>query len=892
LGRLGEEEGDEEGRQGTGPGSGHDYQRRVQEGVLPELLADARFFGSAGEVPSPQEGKLALMLTTGVKRPEVLAPAGDEDSLTAALAAGADAVYFGLDEGFNARARAANFPLDKLPALVARIHGAGARAYLAFNTLIFEGELPHAERLVAAAAAAEVDALIVQDPAVAWLARELCPELEVHASTQMTISSPEGARFAEALGINRVVVPRELSVREIERFMAGTALETEVFIAGALCVSWSGQCLSSEAWGGRSANRGQCAQACRLPYELMVDGEHRPLGDVQYLLSPGDLAGFRAVPELVRLGVHTLKIEGRQKGPTYVHTAVTGLKRWTEAVARGATPSDERQMAEDARDFAVTYARAVTDGFLAGSDHQTLVDGHHPSHRGLCVGRVARRDGVHVLLAPLMREPQGKGEVSSPLPSFGGRTDTSEGPALAPLELRAGQGVAFGPLFETGGPLFAVRHTPEGTWLTFGQPGPDLRKVRVGDAVHVTGDPELVRRAQRAVVRGGGKPLALRVEGRCGEPLRVVCGEREVLSEGLLAPARSGGLDEALLREKLGAFGGTAYRLESLECQVEPGLFLPVSELKAVRRRLLEALTPVPREVRSCGARPEASAAKSTGSRLVALVRTADQLEAAIQVGIEEVALDWMELVGLKAAVERARAAGLAVGVATVRVQKPGEEVYDRRIAALEPDFILARHWGAVVERRQADRRVHGDFSLNVTNSLTATLVLDYGLETVTAAHDLDETQLLALLERVPASRLEVIVHHHIPTFHTEHCVYSHLLSEGRDFRSCGRPCEKHAVALRDRLGQEHPVLVDVGCRNTVFNAQAQSAAGLVPRLAALGVARLRVELVRESFEESRVVLEAYRDLLAGKLESGEVLRRVGAHEQFGVTRGTMKVIQ
>lgn len=827
-----------------------------------------------------------------MRRPEVLAPAGDEESLTAALAAGADAVYFGLDEGFNARARAANFPLENLPALVERIHGAGARAYLAFNTLVFEGELPHAERLVAAAARAGVDALIVQDPAVAWLARELCPELEVHASTQMTISSPEGARFAQALGVTRVVVPRELSVRDIERFMAGTSLETEVFIAGALCVSWSGQCLSSEAWGGRSANRGQCAQACRLPYELMVDGVHRPLGDVAYLLSPGDLAGFRAVPELVRLGVHTLKIEGRQKGPTYVHTAVTGFKRWTEAVARGATEGDERQMAEDARDFAVTYARAVTDGFLAGSDHQTLVDGHHPSHRGLCVGRVLQLDGAHVLLGPFQPSRPGKGDVSSPLAALGGRIDTAEGPALAPLELRAGQGVAFGPLFETGGPIFAVRRAPEGTWLTFGQPGPDLRKVRPGDAVHVTGDPELVRRATRAPVRGGGKPLALVVEGRSGEPLRVVCGSREVTSEAVLQPARSGGLDEGLLRDKLGAFGGTAYRLESLECRLEPGLFLPVSELKALRRRLLDVLTPAPREVRSPSPPPSAPPAEPVASQLVALVRTAEQLEAAISAGLEEVALDWMELVGLKAAVERARGAGLRVGVATVRVQKPGEEVYDRRIAALEPDFILARHWGAVVERGQTDRRVHGDFSLNVTNSVTAALVLGYGLETLTAAHDLDEAQLLSLLERVPPARLEVIVHHHIPTFHTEHCVYSHLLSEGRDYRSCGRPCEKHAVALRDRVGLEHPVLVDVGCRNTVFNAQAQSAAGLVPRLAALGVARLRVELVRESYEEARVVLEAYRDLLAGAVEPFEVLQRVGAHEQFGVTRGTMRVIQ
>jgi putative protease len=161
----------------------------------------------------------------------------------------------------------------------------------------------------------------------------------------------------------------------------------------------------------------------------------------------------------------------------------------------------------------------------------------------------------------------------------------------------------------------------------------------------------------------------------------------------------------------------------------------------------------------------------------------------------------------------------------------------------------------------------------------------------LTCAHDLDATQLFALLEQVPAARMTVALHHHIPTFHTEHCVYAHLLSDGRDYRTCGRPCEAHAVALRDRVGLEHPVIVDVGCRNTVFNAQAQTAAALVPRLLARGVRRFRVELVRESGEETARVIAAYAALLAGSITPAEAVRRVGVGEQFGVTRGTMRVI-
>ncbi|HEX8536506.1 MAG TPA: peptidase U32 family protein, partial [Cystobacter sp.] len=245
------------------------------------------------------------------RRPEILAPAGDLESLRAALASGADAVYFGLDEGFNARARADNFSLARLPETMALVHRAGARAYLTLNTLIFEPELPGVERLLRGVAAAGVDALIVQDPAVTLLARAICPQLELHASTQMTVSSAEGMRFARGLGVTRVVVPRELSTAEIRRLASQTDMELEVFIHGALCVSWSGQCLTSEAWGGRSANRGQCAQSCRMPYDLVVDGQTRELGEVRYLLSPKDLAGVRAVPDLVDSGVHSLKIEGR-----------------------------------------------------------------------------------------------------------------------------------------------------------------------------------------------------------------------------------------------------------------------------------------------------------------------------------------------------------------------------------------------------------------------------------------------------------------------------------------------------------------------------------------------------------------------------------------------------
>jgi putative protease len=697
------------------------------------------------------------------------------------------------------------------------------------------------------------------------------------------------------------VAPRELSADELRTLVQGTSLEVEVFVLGALCISWSGQCLSSEAWGGRSANRGQCAQACRLPYEAVVDGRSLPTGEVRYLLSPRDLAGFRAVPHLLETGVHALKIEGRQKSPAYVHAATSTVRRWVDAVARGATPEDERLLAEDLRDLSLTFSRGFGDGFLAGSDHQTLVDGRAPKHRGLLLGQVAEVRGDTVRVSPPPpREDQAKGRLRSPLPPLGGSTRSASGPGVAPLEIRAGMGVVFDQGHpeepEEGGPIFTVRNRGADLLLSFGRPGPDLSRVRPGDRVWVTGDPELATRVSRSLrlEPAGRRPIALRIQGRCGEPLEVEAhGEGEFLcrvrSTTPLAQARGRALDLQTLREKLGAFGGTPFVLESLEADgLEAGLFLPLSELKPMRRNLVEALTQTRAIPVVEDSRLETISQKLLARiqplnlpkvpELVALCRTSQQLQATIAAGQGEVELDWMDFEGLGKAVCQAREAGLRVGLATLRVQKPGEEVMLRRLEELSPDSILVRHWGGVMHFSETpgSPTIHGDFSLNVTNSLTACHLLGLGLQTVTAAHDLDEDQLLALLEKVPRGRVAVTIHHHIPTFHTQHCSYARLLSQGRDRRTCGQPCRHHDLALRDRLGNEHPVLVDVQCRNTVFNAAARSAAFLVPRLVEAGVRRMRVEFVRETRAEAEGVLEAYRDLLAGRLEAADLTRALG----------------
>src|SRR5258707_5355265 len=323
--------------------------------------------------------------TSMSRKPEVMSPAGYWPQLHAAIEAGADAVYFGLKH-FSARAKV-GFSLSELPQAMDTLHRRGVRGYITFNTLVFEHEFPEAARAIAAIAQAGADAMIVQDNGVVRLARRIAPDLELHASTQMSITNAEGVRFAQSLGIQRVTLARELALGEVRKIVDETGCDLEIFVHGALCVAYSGQCFSSEAWGGRSANRGQCAQACRLPYQMMVDGRLEPLADARYLLSPGDLYALEQVPEIVDIGIAAMKIEGRYKDADYVALATCAYRKAVDDAWAG---RDVTIGAQEKLQLEQVYSRGLGPFFMTGTNHQTVVSGRAPRHRGVRMGRVAR----------------------------------------------------------------------------------------------------------------------------------------------------------------------------------------------------------------------------------------------------------------------------------------------------------------------------------------------------------------------------------------------------------------------------------------------------------------------------------------------------------------------
>jgi putative protease len=832
----------------------------------------------------------------------VLAPAGDRASLEAAVRAGADAVYFGL-QGFNARARATNFDAEDLGRTLAWLHQHGTRGYVTLNTLVFDDELDAVDRAVRACAAAAVDAVIVQDLGVAKAVRAIAPDLPIHASTQMTCTDTASVLLAREIGASRVILARELSLDDIARIRAATDVEVEVFVHGALCISYSGQCLTSEAIGGRSANRGACAQACRLPYELIVDGERRETGDHAYLLSPEDLEASQAVADLVQLGVSSLKIEGRLKGPEYV-MATTRLYRKAVDAAMGTGPGPSRAERDDALQ---TFTRGSGPGFFPGVDHQRLVEGRSCDHRGLLVGTAAGADrarGRQWLVVDLEAEiARGDGILVE-----GGYAGDGEiGGRIWAIEEGAKDVESAAP--ENGAARLRV-------WL-----GPDVALPEIdGNAkrrIYKTSAPGVEKRIQQAAATAPRAKigLSMRIEGVVGAPFVLEATAEDgrtarVTGDAAIERARSAPVGEAVLREKLGRLGETPFALAELDVALAGDVIVPMSSLNRARRDLVARLlaeraawatTDVSAARLRDGALPPAHRAPPAAGLFV-LCRTREQAMAALDARADGVYLDFLELTGTGDAVRALRArpdgkGGAFVGVAPPRIRKPGEEKIDRYVGSLSPDAVLVRGLGALRELAAAgaarDRSgiAVGDFSLNVTNRLSAAEVLERGLDAFTPSFDLDAGQLLALARTPFGPWMEVVLHHPMALFHMEHCVIAALLSRGRDHRTCGRPCEKHRVSLRDRAGMEHPVEADVGCRNTVFHARAQSAVTLLPELERAGVRRFRIELVRESAADVGRLVAAYRAAVDDPGRAAGTWKDLRADGGYGVVRGSLRVV-
>lgn len=812
-------------------------------------------------------------------RPELLSPAGNWDCARAAVANGADAIFFGMPR-FNARLRADNFSEEDLPALMTFLHQHGVKGYVAFNTLVFTSELPDAAAQLKLLEDSGVDAVIVQDLGLARMVKELAPRLRLHASTQMTITSPEGLEFAKKLDIDQAVLARELSLRELERFK-GSDVPLETFVHGALCVAYSGQCLTSESLGRRSANRGECAQACRMPYEMIVDGERVELGDKAYLLSPQDLAAVHEIPQLIALGIKSFKIEGRLKTPEYV-AAVTQAYRKAMDAALASEPDPITDT--DMYAMEMTFSRGLYTGWMHGVNHQELVGARYGKKRGPFVGKVVRiinrdtleLDALHIAMKP------GDGVV------FENLTNTND---------------------EQGGSVYEM----QGSMLSFRHGLLRMEDIPVGTSLYKTSDPALNRSLRQTFENGiplrKQHQLDLVVSGSVGSPLRVECKGVVIESDMPLQAALKRPLSSDSIRDQFGRLGGTEYALGEVTYHVVGEAIVPVSELNRMRRALVSAVSSLPVEspaqnkpqprttlvemLSTVSSEREviATSDADTPAALSVLCRTYEHIDTALSLAVPRLYIDFEDIRKYAEVVQHIRKHEhkAEIFLATPRIQKSGEAGFFKLIERAAPDGVLIRNLGALSFFEDTGLSVTGDFSLNVANPLTAHfLKQNTALQRLTISYDLNLEQVLDMLRAAPPQWFEITLHQHMPMFHMEHCAFAAFLSTGTDFTNCGRPCEKHRVHLRDRVGMEHPLKADVGCRNTLFNAQAQTGAGFFRELQAVGLRHYRVELLEESADDARHTLKQYLELLSGQREGATLWRELRAQSQLGVTRGTL----
>ncbi|HWC59875.1 MAG TPA: U32 family peptidase, partial [Verrucomicrobiae bacterium] len=759
---------------------------------------------------SPEIEKVPFESTRAV--PELLAPAGDWECAKAAVENGADAIYFGLDK-FNARMRAHNFTESDLPRLMEFLHRRGVRGYITFNTLIFENELADAENYLRTIIAAGVDAAIVQDVGIARLIRQLSPDFPIHASTQMTITSAAGVEFARELGCNLVVLARECSIKEIEKIQTATNAESavasnrstlgprpstlplEVFVHGALCVAYSGQCLTSESLGGRSANRGECAQACRMPYDLISDGQQVPLGDKKYLLSPQDLAGLEVLPELIRGGVASLKIEGRLKTPEYVAN-ITRIYRQALDEAAGQNHRDSesptvpsRPSTLDPRHYSMemAFSRGLYTGWFGGINNQELVHARFGKKRGVYLGEVESlvRDGVRVTLASPLKP--GDGIVFD-----AGKPETKEeGGRVYEVKTRGAQ--KPNQEIRLAAPKPGEGGNTEQAEIYFGHNDIDWSRVHVGDKIWKTSDPELDKRLRQTFEGDAPKfqrPIEMEVHGLAGKPLTLIARDEQghiarIDSTMPLAKAEKQPLGTERLREQLGRLGGTPFKLGELKNFLSGEVLLPVSELNRLRREVavdLEQQRAQPKRWKlnagqaSCLSRistNDGHNANTPSPALIILVRNLGQLDAALKAGVQTIYCDFENPKKYRDAVAAAkletRNPKPEIWVAPPRIFKMGEEWTLQQVRSCEADGYLVRNYDHL-NFFASDRRV-GDFSLNIANHFSADYFKNkFGLERVTASYDLNFQQLEALLQGAPGDWFEITIHQHMPMFHMEHC--------------------------------------------------------------------------------------------------------------------------
>lgn len=820
-----------------------------------------------------EQHEAGVMAAPCPKNVELLAPAGNMECLHAAVKAGADAVYLGAGH-FNARRGADNFSLENLAEACDYAHLRGVKIYLTLNTVVLPSELPDALELARQAYRCGVDAFIVQDIGISIELSRIMPDVEVHVSTQMNIHDEDGLRAAAALGATRVTLARELSLAEIARLhelAEELGVELESFAHGALCICYSGQCFMSSLVGGRSANRGRCAQACRLPYELHNRALRKTLdAPGEHLLSPKDLCTANLIPELLQAGVASLKIEGRMKSPEYVQ-AVVGvyravIDRVEAAIDRDGINSvvasdapELRASEEEMNVLSEAFSRGFTTAYLKGKRGNEIMSYGRPNNRGVFVGRVAKvREGLVFI------DPE--------------------------TELHVGDLIEFwtnrGHFVHTIGEF----KTDRAGRVFF----PVERAVGKGDRVF------RVRNAEAAFVDDDKLPsvaVCARAELRIGQPalltFTVASGDASVIVEGPeVEAARTKAITEEEVREHIDRMGTTPFYLSSLEIDLDEGVGMGFSMLHKLRARAAEELQETilahyhARKLERTPSRAFAPVVRKGWCKVAALATNPACARAAKRAGAD--------LIYVPAANYR-RGEAVIAGQLSDTAEQAGypkqcipvlptvSQMFDegkrngfdiwKRVKADKP--VMVENLGQLLHATEMGAAPEVGPHIPVTNKLDLQAMADLGAQRVWLSPELSLVQIEELGDMAPMP-LGLTIMGQTELMVTEHCL---LMSQG----PCNQKCtecarRKSPHYLKDRKGYEMPVITDCTGRSHLYNAVQMDVAHLMPEIIGAGVSTVLVDTTLMNVKETtEKVARAVRARDIAQKDGNKVAKAEGA---------------
>lgn len=803
------------------------------------------------------------------QRIELLAPAGSWEALEAAVNAGADAVYMG-GKAFGARQYASNFDREEMTRAVYFAHMHRVRLYITVNTLVDDSELQELADYLLFLNNVGVDGIIVQDLGVIRLARQIVPELPLHASTQMTVTNSGGVKFAVHAGLERTVLARELSLEEIKAACAvGTEIET--FIHGALCVCYSGQCLMSSLIGGRSGNRGRCAQPCRLPYKLVNSAGDDMLAGKdagQYLLSPKDMNTLSILPQLIETGVVSYKIEGRMKRPEYVAVVVDAYRRAIDAYLAG----DYKVPQQDYANIEQIFNRDFTTAYLTERPGRKMMSDRRPNNRGVLIGRVIRLDKVKNKAVIKLEKELHLGDGLEFWVTVGGRVGTT-----------------------------VSEMKKNGQDATIGYPGEQVtidvpNGVRLNDRIFRTLDNALMSYAQQFFGSDAKRriPVDAVVTAKLGETMKVMLTDDEGNvgygeTEFIVEPAMKRALTDDTVRRQIDRLGTTEYCLNSLTFEHDENVMVPMSEMNEARRRAaemldaarLEAFAPARGQRTLAGVQllPKEKGSRSRHSLLTVHCDTVAKAEAALNAGADRILFGgdsfsskFISEEDYRQVAQLARRAGKEFAFTTPRIVKESQLAYFDKMFALwnelQPDCVYINNNGLwLMAREYANLHLWADGSLNIYNVQSLEFWREQGAEggVLSAELTMGQVEHLAAVSPVP---VECLVQGRIEMMVSEYCVGGSFLGN-LDKGVCTFNC-REKLFLSDRKDAQFPIATDQYCRMHILNAHDLSMLTSIRHMESIGVKSLRIDARSYDEQKTAEMVFMYKSVLRGELEAGE----------------------